>query len=76
MHKNGLIDKNPESNGRKIYKLSLTKKGREIKEKIFKTDITLRSEITKGITEQELVTTFETLEKMNKNIRDKVKLQI
>ena len=76
MHKNGLVDKVPESHGRKIYKLVVTEKGKAIKEKIFQTDINLRNDITNGITNDELAVTFSTLEKMNMNIRDKVKLQI
>lgn len=76
MCRKNLIKKVPDSNGRRIYKLIVTEEGRKIKDKIFKTDIVLRNEITKDITEEELITTFNTLEKMNINIRDKVKLQI
>lgn len=76
MHKNGLIEKIPDSNGRKIYKLIVTEKGKKLKDKVFPTDIDLRNAITNNISAEELATTFNTLEKMNKNIRDKVKLQI
>ena len=76
MQKNGLIEKVPDSHGRKIFKLVVTEKGRKLKDKVFPTDIDLRNDITKGITEDELAVTFHTLEKMNLNIRDKVKLQI
>lgn len=76
MQKNGLIEKIPEAHGRKIYKLVVTQKGRELKEKVFPTDIDLRQEITRDITQEELAITFNTLEKMNRNIRDKVKLRI
>lgn len=76
MHKNGLVEKIPDSNGRKIYKLVVTEKGKELKEKVFQTDIYLRGEITKDISAKDLAVTFNTLEKMNMNIRDKVKLQI
>ena len=76
MHKNGLVEKIPESHGRKIYKLVVTEKGKNIKENIFQTDIDLRNAIRKDITPEELAVTFQTLEKMNFNIRDKVKLQI
>ena len=47
MHKNGLVEKIPESHGRKINKLLVTDKGKAIKEKIFQTDINLRNDITK-----------------------------
>ena len=76
MQKNGLIEKVPDSHGRKIFKLVVTEKARKLKDKVFPTDIDLRNDITKGITEDELAVTFNTLEKMNLNIRDKVKLQI
>ncbi len=76
MHKNGLVEKIPDSNGRKIYKLVVTEKGKELKEKVFQTDIYLRGEITNGISAKDLAVTFNTLEKMNMNLRDKVKLQI
>ena len=76
MHNNGLIEKIPDSNGRRIFKLIVTEKGKKLKDEIFPMDIDLRKMITNNITEEELAVTFNTLEKMNKNIRDKVKLQI
>ncbi len=76
LHKNGFIEKIPDSNGRKIYKLVVTDKGKKARDEIFPTDVELRKLITAGITEEELSATFHTLEKMNKNIRGKVKLQI
>ena len=76
MHQKGLLEEIPDSNGQKIYKLIVTEKGKEIKERIFPTDIDLIKMITNGISKEELAITFSTLEKMNLNIRDKVKLQI
>ena len=76
MLKNGLIDKIPDSNGRRIYKLIVTKKGKAIRDKIAPTGLNLRDEIVKNIPQEELDITFRTLEKMNLNIRDKVKLQV
>lgn len=76
MHQKGLIDKIPDSNGRRIYKLVVTEKGKDAKEKIFPYDIDLRKMITNNISPEELAITFNTLEKMNMNIRDNVKLQI
>lgn len=76
LHQKGFIEKIPDSNGRKIFKLIVTAKGREVRDKILPIDKELRQMITKNISEEELITTFNTLEKMNLNIRDKVKLQI
>ena len=76
MRKKGLLEKVPESHGRKIYKLVVTEKGKKARDCVFPTDIDLRKQITKDISEEELAITLATLEKMNMNIRDKVKLQI
>ncbi len=76
LEKKNIIKKIPDSNGRKIYKLIVTEKGKELRDKVFPTDIELRNMITNNISEEELAITFATLEKMNMNIRDKVKLQI
>ena len=76
MHRNGLIEKIPDSNGRRIYKLIVTEKGKEIRNRVLSTDKELRAVITENISEEELNSIFHILEKMNKNIRDKVKLQI
>ena len=76
MHRNGLIEKIPDSNGRRIYKLIVTEKGKEIRNRVLSTDKELRAVITENISEEELNSMFHILEKMNKNIRDKVKLQI
>lgn len=76
MHRNGLIEKVPDSNGRRIYKLVVTEKGKEIRNRVLPTDKELRAVITENISEEELNSIFHILEKMNKNIRDKVKLQI
>lgn len=76
LHQKGLVEKIPDSNGRRIYKLILTSKGKEVRKKIFPTDINLIETITKDLSQEELTTTLNTLEKINMNIRDKVKLQI
>lgn len=76
MHRNGLIEKVPDSNGRRIYKLVVTEKGKELRNRVLPTDKELRAVITENISEEELNSIFHILEKMNKNIRDKVKLQI
>ena len=76
MQQNKLIEKIPDSNGRKIYKLIVTEKGKKLKDEVFPVDVNLREMITNNITKEELAITFNTLEKMNLNIRDKVKLQI
>ncbi len=76
MHQKGLVEKIPDSNGRKIFKLVVTEKGKAARDMVFPTDIDLRKIITADIPEEDLAVTFSTLEKMNFNVRDKVKLQI
>ena len=72
----GFIEKIPDSNGRKIYKLIVNEKGKEAREEILPIEKEIRKMITKNISDEELNVMFHTLEKMNLNIRDKVKLQI
>ena len=76
MHQKELVEKIPDSNGRKIFKLVVTEKGKAARDMVFPTDIDLRKIITADIPEEDLAVTFSTLEKMNFNVRDKVKLQI
>ncbi|MCD7739855.1 MAG: MarR family winged helix-turn-helix transcriptional regulator [Candidatus Gastranaerophilales bacterium] len=76
LRRKGFVEKIPDSNGRRIYKLIVNEKGKQAKDKAASTDIALRQIITKDISEEELAVTFNTLEKININIRDKVKLQI
>ena len=54
----------------------MTEKGKKIRNRVLPTDKELRAVITENISEEELNSMFHILEKMNKNIRDKVKLQI
>ena len=75
LHKKGFIDKIPDSNGRKIFKLVVTEKGKKARDKILKTDMELRNIITNDSSEEELSLAFHILEKMNFNIKDLVKLQ-
>lgn len=63
LHQKGFIEKIPDSNGRKIYKLIVTQKGKDARDKILSTDIELRNIITNNISEEELAVTFNTLEK-------------
>ena len=71
-----LIEKIPDSNGRRIYKIVVTEKGKALSDKIFPTDIELRETIKKNISEEELNNTLNTLEKIYSTVRDKVTLQI
>ncbi len=72
----GLIQKKIHSNGRRIYKIIATQKGKDIIKLIEKSDIELRKFITRDISDEELEITKRTLEKIKANIIDNIKLQI
>lgn len=72
----GLIDKRADSNGRRIYKIVPTQKGKDIIKAIEPCDLDLRWFITRGIAEEDLAITKRTLEKIKQNVIDNVKLQI
>ncbi len=72
----GLIEKTPEAKGRRVYKIVVTEKGKELRNKIYPTILEIRKQVAEGISEKELITTLNTLQKIYDNIRDKVTLQI
>lgn len=72
----GLITKKVDSNGRRIYKIIATEKGKNLIKNIEPCDLELREFITRGITEEELNITRKTLEKIKTNVINNVKLQI
>ncbi len=76
LHSKGLIEKTPDSNGRRIYKIVATQKGKDLIKIIEPCDVKLKGFITRGISKEELEITRKTLEKIKKNVRDNVKLQI
>lgn len=74
--KKGLIEKVTDSNGRRIYKIHATQKGKELIEQISPHDIELRSFITRNIPPEDLEITKRTLQKIKENVIDNIKLQI
>lgn len=72
----GFIEKTADSNGRRIYKIVATQKGKDLIKTIDPCDINLRGFITRGISEEDLEITKRTLEKIKLNVIDNVKLQI
>lgn len=71
-----LIEKSPDSNGRRIYKIKATEKGKNLIKSIEHLDLELRHYITRNISSEDLEITKRTLEKIKINVIDKVKLQI
>ncbi len=74
--KKDLIEKFSDSNGRRIYKIHATQKGKDLIKKIEPMDTELRSFITRGISSEDLEITKRTLEKIKANVIDNIKLQI
>ena len=72
----GLIEKIPQARGRKIYKIVGTEKGKKVKDEIYPTIIELRKILYANISKEDLITTFNTIQKIYENAKDKVKLQI
>ena len=64
----GLIEKTADSNGRRIFKIVATQKGRDLIKTIEPCDMELRSFITRDITQEELEITRRTLEKIQANV--------
>ncbi len=71
-----LVKRINSSNGRQIYKIVVTEKGRNLREIIHPVIVDIRKTITKGISKEELEICLQILEKMLDNMKDKVKLQI
>ena len=74
--KKDLIKKITDSNGRRIFKIIATQKGKDLIQSIAPLDLELRSFITRDITEEELSITKRTLEKIKANVIQDVRLQI
>lgn len=71
-----LIEKTPDSNGRRIFKINATQKGIDLIKNIEALDLELREFITRDISAEDLAITKRTLEKIKTNVIDSVKLQI
>lgn len=71
-----LITKIEAAQGRRIYKILITEKGKRVRDEILPTAIELREILARNITEEELAITLNTLKKVYENARELVKLQI
>lgn len=71
-----LIKKEQASNGRRIFIISATEKGKSMRDTIKPTAIELKNLLMQGISKDELEITLLTLNKVYENARPLVKLQI
>lgn len=71
-----LIQRTPDSNGRQIFKVKATQKGINMQTKIMPIAKKIRQIATNGISNEDMETCLNTLDKIFNNIEDKVSLQI
>lgn len=71
-----LIKRKQASNGRRIFKISVTEKGQEVRDTIKPTTKELRKILINGVTQEEIDITLATLNKIYENARPLVRLQI
>ncbi len=71
-----LVKRIPDSNGRQIYKIIVTDKGRKLREKIHPVTVEIRKIVTEGIAKEDLEKCLGILGQMLENMKDKVNLQI
>lgn len=71
-----LITKIEAAQGRRVFKILITEKGRKLRDKMLPTALELREILAQNISEEELTITLNTLKKVYDNARGLVKLQI
>lgn len=76
LEKQGLVKRVEDKSGRKVYKIHATEKGRLVHKEIEPTMIAIRKEATKGISKEEIESCMNILEKIQNNLKEKVKMQI
>ena len=76
LEKKGLVEKISDSNGRQIYRISVTRKGVEIRNKIYPVISEIRKSYLHNIDYDELKKCLETLNKIKDNISENTKLKI
>lgn len=72
----GLVRRIEDVHKRKVFKVAVTQKGIEMRQKIQPEMFKLRAITTKGISDKELEFTLAVLEQMQDNMKDHVKLHI
>ena len=76
LEKSEFIERKPDTNKRKIYKIFITEKGREIYKKVVPTVLGIRQESITGLSEDELNVCLKALDIFRKNLEEKVNIQV
>lgn len=72
----GLVTKQQDSNKRKIFKIYITDKGRQMYEKVLPTVLDLWGSSIEGIPSEEVNACLQTLHKIKSNLQELVNIQI
>ncbi len=76
LEEKGLVEKNTDSNGRQINRISVTKKGIKVRNKIYPVISEIRKSYLDNIDYDELKKCLDTLNKIKDNISKNTKLKI
>ena len=76
LEKSEFIERKPDTNKRKIYKIFITEKGREIYKKVVPTVLGIWRESITGLSVEELNVCLKALDIFRKNLEDKVNIQV
>lgn len=76
LEKSEFIVKQPDINKRKIYKIFITEKGKEIYNKVLPTVLKIWQESVQGLNEDELKICIKALDIFRQNLESKVNIQV
>lgn len=76
LEKMELVTKTPDVNKRKIFKISITNKGRKVFDKVIPTALELWQRTIEGVPEDELLITLKVLQKFKENLESELNIQI
>jgi DNA-binding MarR family transcriptional regulator len=76
LENSGLITKTPDVNGRKVFKITITEKGKEVYKKAIPTVESHWQETVKGVSDEELQSCIAVLDKIKANLEEKLNMQI
>jgi DNA-binding MarR family transcriptional regulator len=71
-----LVKRASDANGRKIYKIYITEKGRQVYQKILPTVLKVWGTTVKGIPDEELEILLKVLEKIKENLSENLNIQM
>ena len=76
LEKMGLVTKKEDVNKRKVQKIFVTQKGKELHDKMMPTAVSFWQKTIEGIKEDELIIAFNALNKIKENLEKELNIQI